>query len=226
MLWCTGKEHGEIYDHHFVEFTYADGSKMYSQCRHQRNCWNSVNEFAYGSKGSCHIGRSEIKVAPERQVRVGELLRNLEHAGGHCGGALGLPGLLSEYRQAGDGPAQSKVIPKGFADHARPLERRFDFGVRVAPSRGERSSERELERHFARVAFPTRGFCRNLGFSRKPGFCREQRDGMAQVADRLFVGRARHRALAGSLVTRDCRETPTCSNAIMRRAEPLPRREQ
>ncbi len=46
-----GPEHGQIYDHHFVEFTYADGSKMYSQCRHIRKCWNSVSERVVGTKG-------------------------------------------------------------------------------------------------------------------------------------------------------------------------------
>jgi hypothetical protein len=29
-----GKDHGEIFDHHFVEFHYADGSILNSQCRH------------------------------------------------------------------------------------------------------------------------------------------------------------------------------------------------
>ncbi len=46
-----GKDVGHIYDHHFVEFTYDDGTKMYSQCRHIRNCWNSVSEYAHGTKG-------------------------------------------------------------------------------------------------------------------------------------------------------------------------------
>jgi len=59
----TGKEYGEIFDHHFVEFTYEqDGEKsvMLSQCRHIRNCWNSVNEYAHGSEGFCHIGDGKI----------------------------------------------------------------------------------------------------------------------------------------------------------------------
>jgi predicted dehydrogenase len=55
-----GIDHGEIFDHHFVEFTYADGSKMYSQCRHIRNCWNSVSEAAHGSKGNCDISGGKI----------------------------------------------------------------------------------------------------------------------------------------------------------------------
>ncbi len=43
---------GQIFDHHFVEFTYADGTKMYSQCRHMKNCFNSVSEAAHGTKGT------------------------------------------------------------------------------------------------------------------------------------------------------------------------------
>ncbi|HRQ52571.1 MAG TPA: Gfo/Idh/MocA family oxidoreductase, partial [Agriterribacter sp.] len=31
----TGKDYGEIFDHHYVEFHYADGSILNSQCRHQ-----------------------------------------------------------------------------------------------------------------------------------------------------------------------------------------------
>jgi len=47
----NGKEHGEIFDHHFVEFEYEDGTIMSSQCRHQKGCWNMVSEFMHGTKG-------------------------------------------------------------------------------------------------------------------------------------------------------------------------------
>ena len=43
---------GTIYDHHFIEYTYADGAKMFSQCRHIVNCWNNVSEAAHGAKGT------------------------------------------------------------------------------------------------------------------------------------------------------------------------------
>ncbi len=59
----TGKDYGEIYDHHFVEFTYekdGDRSIMLSQCRQIPNCWNSVNEYAHGSDGWCDIGDGRI----------------------------------------------------------------------------------------------------------------------------------------------------------------------
>ena len=55
-----GPDTGEIFDHHCVEFEYADGSKMFSQCRHQRGCWNSVSEHAHGSKGAAQINRYTI----------------------------------------------------------------------------------------------------------------------------------------------------------------------
>ena len=55
-----GKDHGQIYDHHMVEYTYADGTTMLSQCRHIRGCSNKVTEFATGSKGSVHIGGHKI----------------------------------------------------------------------------------------------------------------------------------------------------------------------
>lgn len=43
---------GHIYDHHFVEFTYADGVKLFSQCRQIRGCWGSVEEAVIGPKGA------------------------------------------------------------------------------------------------------------------------------------------------------------------------------
>ncbi len=59
----TGKEYGEIYDHHFVEFTWekdGDRSILLSQCRHIGNCWSSVSEFAHGANGWCNIGDGQI----------------------------------------------------------------------------------------------------------------------------------------------------------------------
>ena len=54
------KDTGQIFDHHFVEYTYEDGSKMFSQCRHIKNCWNAVTEFAHGTKGVAKIGNASI----------------------------------------------------------------------------------------------------------------------------------------------------------------------
>ncbi|MEM9646682.1 MAG: Gfo/Idh/MocA family oxidoreductase, partial [Planctomycetota bacterium] len=61
----TGIDNGEIFDHHMVEFTYGDtdygkGTKMLSQCRHIRSCWNSVSEHVHGTKGYCDISKATI----------------------------------------------------------------------------------------------------------------------------------------------------------------------
>jgi predicted dehydrogenase len=48
----NGKEFGEIFDHHFVEFEYADGSRMYSQCRHIEGTMSRVTEAFQGTNGS------------------------------------------------------------------------------------------------------------------------------------------------------------------------------
>lgn len=42
----------QIFDHTFCEYTFADGTKMWSQGRHLANAWNNVSEFAHGSKGT------------------------------------------------------------------------------------------------------------------------------------------------------------------------------
>ncbi len=53
--WRTGKEHGEIYDNHAVELTYADGSVIYSQCRHFEGTSNRVDETFQGTKGRVYL---------------------------------------------------------------------------------------------------------------------------------------------------------------------------
>jgi len=57
----NGIDHGEIFDHHFVEFEYSDGSKLFSQCRHIPGCWSSVSEHVTGTKGTCDIGGGTIR---------------------------------------------------------------------------------------------------------------------------------------------------------------------
>ncbi|MEP7269198.1 MAG: Gfo/Idh/MocA family oxidoreductase [Saprospiraceae bacterium] len=47
----TGKEYGEIFDHFALEYEYADGSRMYSECRHIKGCLNQVTEQFDGTSG-------------------------------------------------------------------------------------------------------------------------------------------------------------------------------
>ncbi len=59
----NGIDHGEIYDHFCVEYTYKDGTKLHSECRHIPNCWSSVSEHAHGTKGYSDVGGGYFKMA-------------------------------------------------------------------------------------------------------------------------------------------------------------------
>ncbi len=51
----NAKRHGQIFDHHFVEFEYADGTRMISQCRQIPGCWPNISEHAHGTKGEADL---------------------------------------------------------------------------------------------------------------------------------------------------------------------------
>lgn len=56
----TGIDHGEIFDHFSIEFEYADGSHLYSQCCHLPGVPQHVAEYAHGSKGKSKIDAGRI----------------------------------------------------------------------------------------------------------------------------------------------------------------------
>lgn len=68
----TGKEYGNIFDHHAVEYTFADGTKMFSQCRQIPGCANRVAESAHGTKGVMNLDgmHAELFVDKQRTWRV------------------------------------------------------------------------------------------------------------------------------------------------------------
>ena len=43
-----------------IEYTYENGHKMISQCRHIRNASNDVSEHVHGTKGYANISRGKI----------------------------------------------------------------------------------------------------------------------------------------------------------------------
>ena len=55
-----GKDNGEIFDHHYVEFEYADGSILNSQCRHIPKTMSRVDELLVGTKGKIRCGAASI----------------------------------------------------------------------------------------------------------------------------------------------------------------------
>ncbi len=59
----TGIDHGEIFDHHQVEFDYADGTKLFSYCHHWPEAWSSVSEHAHGTRGYADLSGNRIESA-------------------------------------------------------------------------------------------------------------------------------------------------------------------
>ena len=55
-----GKDHGEIFAHHFVEFKYASGATISSQCRHQPGTHRQVNELLVGTKGKVNMNNKGV----------------------------------------------------------------------------------------------------------------------------------------------------------------------
>jgi predicted dehydrogenase len=46
---------GNQFDHYSVEYTFADGAKLFAFSRHMNGCWNTYSDYAHGSKGSALI---------------------------------------------------------------------------------------------------------------------------------------------------------------------------
>jgi myo-inositol 2-dehydrogenase/D-chiro-inositol 1-dehydrogenase len=79
-----GPEYGEIFDHHSVEFTYEDDTKLFSFCRHMPNCWQSFSQHAHGTKGSASVqghGAASLMVdgKPPQRFQRGTVGHQVEH---------------------------------------------------------------------------------------------------------------------------------------------------
>jgi predicted dehydrogenase len=48
----TGPDTGHIYDHFSVVYEYANGVKLFSQCRQQKGCKNDISAHVVGTKGT------------------------------------------------------------------------------------------------------------------------------------------------------------------------------
>jgi predicted dehydrogenase len=83
---------GQIYDNHSVEFTYSDGTKLFSQCRQQDNTWESVSEHIHCAKGVSNgqAGRGGKNPYEQEHIDLVEAIRKDEplndgwHAAASC----------------------------------------------------------------------------------------------------------------------------------------------
>ncbi|REL39045.1 gfo/Idh/MocA family oxidoreductase [Rhodohalobacter sp. SW132] len=60
----TDKKFGQIFDHHFVEYTYPGGAVISAQCRHQQNTFSRVAENFQGTRSNIYVdfnNRAEIR---------------------------------------------------------------------------------------------------------------------------------------------------------------------
>jgi myo-inositol 2-dehydrogenase/D-chiro-inositol 1-dehydrogenase len=50
------------YDHHFHEYTYANGVKMYSQSRSMNGVWQDITEHIHGTRGTVDLSGKILKI--------------------------------------------------------------------------------------------------------------------------------------------------------------------
>jgi len=59
----TGAEYGNIYDHHSVVYEYANGVKLFSNCRQQPGCSNNMASYVTGAQGVAEVSERRLSIA-------------------------------------------------------------------------------------------------------------------------------------------------------------------
>ncbi len=69
---------GNLFDHYAVEYTFADGAKLFTFARHMPDCWSTYSDYAHGSKGSAVIMSSlsdpKPRICKGQDVDKGEVV--------------------------------------------------------------------------------------------------------------------------------------------------------
>lgn len=76
----TRTEPDQLFDHYFVEYAFADGTRLLAQGRHVNHCWDIFSDLAHGSQGSAVIMESLAAPKPRlyrnhQQTRENETWR-------------------------------------------------------------------------------------------------------------------------------------------------------
>ena len=73
---------GSQFDHYTVEYTFADGTKLFAFSRHMHNCWETYADYAHGSKGSAvlmaTLGEPRPKIYRGHNMTADNLLWQFE----------------------------------------------------------------------------------------------------------------------------------------------------
>jgi predicted dehydrogenase len=78
----TGPEYGNIFDHHFVVYEYANGAKLFSCCRQQNGCVADVSDNIMGTSGICHINASGPSATIKGVGKAGTIWRSSQRDSG------------------------------------------------------------------------------------------------------------------------------------------------
>jgi predicted dehydrogenase len=54
-------EPDQLFDHYGAEYSFADGTRLFAQGRHQANCWGFFGDIIHGAKGSAVLGEGIAK---------------------------------------------------------------------------------------------------------------------------------------------------------------------
>jgi predicted dehydrogenase len=65
----TGEQYGHIYDHFAIIYEYADGTRLFAQCRQQADCANDISLCVTGSKGTAERARDSFLITGENAWR-------------------------------------------------------------------------------------------------------------------------------------------------------------
>jgi len=72
------EQSGSQFDHYTVEYTFADGTKLFAFSRHMQGCWNTYSDYAHGSKGSAvlmaTLGQPEPKIYKGHNMAANNLV--------------------------------------------------------------------------------------------------------------------------------------------------------
>jgi hypothetical protein len=76
----------QMFDQYMIEYTFADGTKLLAEGRHNTGCWDIYSDFAHGTRGSALIMESLAAARPRLYRNHVQTLENetWRYSGGPC----------------------------------------------------------------------------------------------------------------------------------------------
>lgn len=65
----TEPEYGNIFDHHSVIYEYANGLRLFANCRQEAGCVNDISVHAMGAKGTANISQRGFQIKTDTEWR-------------------------------------------------------------------------------------------------------------------------------------------------------------